>query len=561
MKNLIITPLFVLIFSISSFAVDVALQVDRAEIIEGQSVRATILRGNMDGDLEVSYSVGAPKLEIANVKASAVQGGSLPRLTDGDLKTAWQNAGNSKNEGKDDTPYILITLAEPSILGEIKIANYINNAHEMRCVKDAVIEISLDGENFTEAMQIKCTQSRAGSTAGIFESFAFPKGARATPVQYIRLKILSNYNREFYKGTSYEGDFSNGSIVGVSEIEILGYGVDNATRMPYQSTVNIPNGQSSVSFNVPTTNDPYIYGNRIMEIRINPSASYILPQENRAYINVIDDDFGSQVSVTASKPIADFETGESGEFTFTRTDARGELAVKYTTANIALGFQYIGASSTFHNAPLSNLSDNSLSSSWANGGNASVEGEKDDEPWVVFTFDDIYAIGMMRIANYVNPGHTFRSAKDIEVLVADNENDFISLGIITLKATPGDAKAGIFEDIPLSGLSARRIAFKILSNYSGIEFYKGKSFEGKFANGSYVGLSEVQFFTGSTLNFKDIEEELTNYVVFAPGQDTVKISITPKKMVGDKTVDITLLEDYTLYTVDLDNMNTTVTVK
>jgi len=560
MKKIIATLVLLFAFSINLFGVDVALIAEKYEIIEGDRVKATILRGDMEGNLEVEYSVGAPKLQVANAIASSTYGGTLPNLTDGKLDTCWMNYGNSKNEGKDDTPAVLLKLTEPALVGEIKIANYVNPWHEFRCVKDVVVELSLDGENFTPAMQIKCGQYQQQRESK-FETFSFPIEARQTPVQFIRLKILSNYNREFYQGTSYDGDSSNASLVGMAEVEILGIGVGSTVVAPVSGKVTIPAGQSSVDFNIQTVNDEFIYGDKVMEIRIEPSVSYKLDPVHKAHILVKDNDFGPQVSVEATKSEADFDNKTAGEFTFKRSDTRGELVVRYTTANVPLGLQYIGASSLFHNSPLTNLIDNSLSTNWMNSGNADRESEQDDEPWVVFTFDEIYPIGMMRIANYANRGHSFRSVKDIEVLAAEGENDFVSIGFATLKRTLDSSTVGEFQDIPLGGLTARRIAFKILSNYN-TEYYKGISFDnGGTANGSLVGLSEVQFFTGSTLNFKDIEEDLTNYVVFAPGQETVKVTITPNKIVGDKTVDITILEDYTRYTVDLSNINAIVTVK
>jgi len=560
MKKIIAAALFLFAFSVNLFGVDVAIIADKYEIVEGDRVKATILRGDMQGDLEVAYSVGAPKLPIANVIASSSFGGTLRYLTDGKLDTCWMNGGNAKNDAKDDTPAVLIKLAEPAIVGEIKIASYVNPWHEFRTVKDVVVELSFDGENFTPAMQIMCRRGYL-ETVSVFETFPLPIEARQTPVQFIRLKVLSNYAREFYNGTSYDGDSANGSLVGMAEIEVLGVGVGSTVAAPATGKVTILDGQSSVDFNIQTINDEFIYGDKIMEIRIEPSASYTLDPVHKAHILVKDNDFGPQVSVTATKPEADFANNSVGEITFKRSNTNGELIVRYTTANVPLELQYIGASSLFHNSPLTNLTDNSLSTNWMNSGNADRESEQDDEPWIVFTFDEVYPVGMMRIANYANRGHSFRSVKDIEVLAAENENDFVSIGFTTLRRTLDSSTVGEFQDIPLGGLTARRIAFKILSNYN-TEYYKGTSFDkGGTANGSLVGLSEVQFFTGSTLNFKDIAEELTNYVVFAPGQDTVTVTLTPNKITGNKTVDITILEDYTRYTVDLSSINATVTVK
>ena len=559
LKNTILTLLCLTAFMISVLAADVAVLVEKQLITEGESVRTTILRGDMEGNLTVNYTIGAPKLPLKNIVASSNSNASLATLIDERLDTCWLNNGHSQqNPIKDDEPFLIFYLNEPTAVESISLANYVNPWHEMRCVNDAVIEISKDGVNFEEAMQIKCARQMGTYTSSL-QKFVLPPQLQKEAILAIKLKVLSNYNREFYKGTSFEGPYPHVSMVGLAEVAIHGRGISPDTLAYNNLSVTIPDGESSVSFNVNTKDDPYIYGDRVLEIKLSQSENYTLKDGGFAQVLVKDNDFGPEVSLITSKPLADFAAGEVGEFTFKRNSTQGETVIRYTTANEFLPVSMIAASSTFQGSN-ANLIDNNLATNWMNGGNASNEGEEDDEPWVVFTFDDIYPVGMMKIANHVQLGHTFRCIKNFEVLAAQNENDFISLGFGELKGVDGNATVSYFQDIPLPNVQAKRIAFKILSNYSR-EFYKGTSFEGTFANGSYVGLAEVQFFTGTSLDFKDIEEEITNTVIIPAGQDSVTLKITPKKLVGDKQITITILEDYTRYTVDFDSLESTVNVK
>ena len=539
----------------------VAVTVDTDRIVEGQSIRATILRGNTEGDLTVNYRVGAPKLEIANIIASSSNSAALNRLIDGDNKSSWCNDGNAKYSGKDDEPYLIFVLKEPAAVSHISLMNFVGQWHEFRGIKEVVVETSVDGKTFDEVDRIVVSLTKYGAIEGIFETFPLPRTEWDKKIVAIKLKVLSNHNREFYKGTSYEGDHANGSIFGLAEVEILSTGINKETLNHNSTSVTIPAGQASVSFNIATVDDQLIVGDRIMEIAVLPSKDYILDSVHKAYALVLDNDRGPKVSVTVEQDTADFEKGEAGKIVFKRDNNEGDLLIRYTTANKLVPIQVASASSSHYiDSQPSNMYDNSLATNWSNTGNAKNESEEDDEPWVSFTFDEVYTLGLIRVANYINPGHSFRGVKDIEVFVALDENNLESVGFMTLKRSADGERLAIFEDIPLVGIPARRVAFKILSNYDR-EFYKGTSYEGTHANGSFVGLAEVQFYTGSTLSFNDIEEKIENYVIIPNGQYETTLTITPKRIVDGKYITVTLLEDYTRYTVDFNLMETTANVK
>jgi len=561
MRHFILSICCIIILSVTLLAqTPVAVTVDTDRIVEGQNVRATILRGNMEGDLTVNYRVGAPKLEIANIITSSSNNYLLSRLIDGDKNSSWCNNGNSKYGDKDDEPFFIFVLKEPTAVSYISLINYVNPGHEFRGIKEVIIETSVDGQTFDEVDNIVVSPTRYGAAEGFFETFPLPRAEWDKKIVAIKLKVLSNYNREFYKGTSYEGDHANGSAFGLAEVEIYATGINKETLNHNNTSVTIPNGQASVSFNIATVDDPFIVGDRIMEIAILPSKDYTLDPVHKAYVLVLDNDRGPKVSVTSEQDNADFEKGEAGKIVFKRDNNEGDLLVRYTTANKLVPIQFSSASSSHYSVPPSNMHDNSLATNWGNTGNSKYESEEDDEPWVAFTFDEVYTLGLMRVANYVNPGHTFRCVQYVEVFVALDENNLESVGFTTLRRSTDSEKLATFEDIPLVGIPARRVAFKILSNYT-TEFYKGTSYEGDYGNGSAVGLAEVQFYTGSTLSFNDIEEKIENYVIIPNGKYETTLTITPKRIVDSKYITVTLLEDYTKYTVDFDLMETTVNVR
>ena len=556
MKKLLLL-LCILLSSFAIFASDVAVMFDREEITEGESVNAMIVRGDTDGALTVNYTVGAPKLDISQIVASSRNNQTLAALIDGDRFTSWMNGGNAKHDSKDDEPWLELQFHEPSIIDGLRIVNYVNPGHEFRGIKDVLVQSTVDGVTYKDIAEFKFNGARSNDPA--YQYFKFPSEKVKNPVIAVRLLIYTNQSKTFYQGTSYEGDNANGSYVGLAEIEILGRGIESSTLNHDQSSVIIPDGQDRVSFPIHTVNDAFIYGDRVMEIKIMPSKAYTLDPAYKSYVVVRDNDFGPKVSITTTKTTSDFSSGEVGEFTFKRDSAVGELTIRYTTSNTLLPFQYVGASSVMYNSSLANLYDNNLYTNWMNSGNAVRESEEDDEPWVSFTFDQIYPIGMMKVTNLIHRGHNFRSTKQMEVLYAEDEYNFQSLGFIELPASD-DRIGPVTIDIPLGGLNARRIGFKIFSNYSK-EFYKGTSFEGEVPNGSITGLAEVQFFTGSTVKFEDIEESIDNYIVFPQGQDTVTLKITPKKVVGDKFITVTVLEDLTAYTLDYEKSESTVRIK
>ena len=147
-------------------------------------------------------------------------------------------------------------------------------------------------------------------------------------------------------------------------------------------------------------------------------------------------------------------------------------------------------------------------------------------------------------------------AQDLKVRVLAPDNTPLFRATVSINGTA----VGLTDSLGMIAISARRVAFKILSNYDRV-FYQGTSYDGDYANGSLVGLAEVQFFTGSTLNFEDINEKIENYVIIPNGKNSVTLTITPKRTVGDKAIDITILDDFTRYVVDIDAFEATVNVK
>jgi len=549
-----------LLLSLVALSADVAVVFESQEIIEGENIYATFVRSDTSGDLSVRYEVGAPKIEFSGILASSDNNNNLRYIIDGNLGTSWCNNGNAKYSGKDDTPFLTFYFSEPSIVGVVKIANYANPWHTFRGFNDVIIEASKDGETFTEIMQVKCSRISDSTSISQFEAFAFPDEYKNEIFTALRLKALSNFATRFYEGVSYEGDYTNGSAVGITEFEASSIGVDKAMINHNNTQVIIPDGQDRVTVDIRTIDDSFIYGDRTIEIRLIDSEDYNLDRDYKSRAVVKDNDFGPMVWIEEAASEADFSSGQAGAITFYRNTKAGNTIIKYTTANEFLPYQYVSASSSHWGGVPEKLQDNSLGTNWVNSGNAKNESEEDDEPWVCFTFDDVYPIGMIKIANYVAQWHTFRGVREIEVLTAIDEYSFQSRGIATIGRTDDNATISVFQDITLNGIEARRVAFKILSNYS-TEFYKGTSFEGDYANGSAVGIAEVWFFTGSSLNPADIEESIDNYIIIPEGQDHVTLSITPNKVVENKKLNITVLPDYTAYTLDFDKLSATINVK
>jgi hypothetical protein len=299
---------------------------------------------------------------------------------------------------------------------------------------------------------------------------------------------------------------------------------------------------------VQTLDDKRIQGPANLQLRLLAGTNYAVGTPGSASVAVADNDTGDEVSITATTPTA---TGHKpGVFTVKRTGTTGDLVVRYVTSTVPVPITAVSCSDTSRSSP-ADMIDGNLQTVWCNTGNAERESEQIDEPWIVFTFANLTTVGRMRVANYVNPEHTFRGIREVEVLAATAMSNFVSLGSRTFKRTADNAKVSEFESIDLGGVKARRILFRVKSNYAR-EFGQGKSFEGTWANTSAVGLAEVEFLTGSTAGNQDIQEPPIGTLTIPNGKDRVTLAITPvanQDKPGDKTVVLTLIPDFITYTV------------
>lgn len=540
--------------SLAAFGGPVTLQVDKTVITEGEALTCTLTRADTAGALTVNYAAGLPKVAITGVTTSSDWGNSTKNTTDGRLDTTWQNAGNSQNEGKDDAPWIAFTFDQVYKLQTLRVANYFSDREPQRAVQDLLIEVSIDGATFT-ALGVKKLSRSPNGTASIFEEFPLDGVA----AKAVRLTIKSNYAKEFGKGTSFDGTWANNSFVGLAEVEFEAVGVarDRFKSLPGQ--VVIPDGQASASFPVQTLDDKRIQGLAKLQLRLLAGSDYTVGLPGSASVEVADNDSGDEVSITATTPTA---TGQKpGVFTLKRNGTKGDLVVRYVTSTVSVPVAAVAADSTHRDTAPERTFDGNLQTTWCNTGSAERESEQIDEPWIIFSFADVTTIGRMRVANYVNPGHTFRCMREVEVLAATGMSDFVSLGSRTFKRTADNAKVSEFESIDLGGVKARRVMFRVKSNYAR-EFGKGTSFEGTWPNSSAVGLTEVEFLTGSTAGRQDIQEQLTGTLIIPDGKDSMTLTITPlenKEQTGDKTVVLTVIPDFITYTVG-DSHEATVTI-
>ncbi len=555
MKRILILILS-LATTLAAFGGPVTLQVDKTAITEGEAVTCTVTRVDTVGALTVNYADGLPRVTITGVNVSSASNGwgPAPNAIDGRLNTIWMNAGNSQNEGKDDAPWIAFTFDQVYKLQTVRVANYFSAGESQRAVQDVLIEVSIDGTMFTP-LGVRKLSPASRTKESVFESFPLDGVA----AKAVRLSIKSNYAKEFGKGTSFDGTWANNSVVGLAEVEFdaVGVGRDRIQQLP--GAVVIPDGQASTSFPVQTLDDKRIQGPANLQLRLLAGTNYTVGTPGSADVAVADNDTGDEVSITATTPTA---TGQKpGVFTLKRNGTKGDLVVRYVTSTVPVPIAAVSCSDVSRSSP-TNMIDGNLQTAFCNTGNAERESEQIDDPWIIFTFDKVTTVGRMRVANYVNPGHTFRGIREVEVLAATGMSDFVSLGVRTFKRTVDSAKVSEFENINLGGVKARRIMFRVKSNYAR-EFGKGTSFEGAYANGSYVGLAEVEFLTGSTASKEDIQETLTGTLTIPDGKDSVTLTIIPvedKEQTVDKKVVLTLIPDFITYTVS-DFNAATVTIK
>lgn len=538
-------------------AVPVTLQVDKTAVTEGDAVLCTVTRPDTAGALTVQYAAGQPLAPVAEVKASSYWGGMTPACAiDDSLSSQWMNAGNSKAEGKDDAPWIAFTFAQVYTLNDMQIANFVHPGETQRAPKEVQVEIADDGVTFIPHGIITLRRPPAG-TVSVFETFPL-EGINAKAV---RLRILSNYaNKVFGKGTSDDGDYANNSYVGLAEVAFHVAGAGPERLSPLPGRVVIPDGQASVSFTLQTIDDQWLNGTQPLQVRLLAGDGYTPGTPDSALVTIADNDTGDEVSIAATTPRAVRAGQKPGVFTITRKSTRGNLTVQYATATLPVPVLAVSASDHHYGGPPANAIDGNLQTNWMNTGNADRESEGVDDPWIVFTFDKVYPLGQLRVANYVQRGHTFRGVQTADILVATDMAHFTMAATHTFAQLPDNATVSAFQRVDLNGVLARRVALRIRSNFAKT-FGKRESYEGPFANGSIVGLSEVQFLTGSSAGKADYQETLTSSVTIPDGKSSVTLTITPtvNKSPGEKTVVLTLLPDNITYTVT-DARQATVTI-
>ncbi|HYE08289.1 MAG TPA: discoidin domain-containing protein [Planctomycetota bacterium] len=551
-------------------ALGTALAADAAEVAltgeptvrEGASTTCTVRRADAAGDRTIAWEAGAPRAVVTGATATTSHGGSPPtQACDGRLDTVWQNTGNSKNEGKDDAPSITFVFDRAYDLDGLRVANYVNPGHTFRSIREVRIEASSDGVTFAPIATKRLEPGRDGERSGRFE----PVPVRIAGATAVRLAPMSNHGgKVFGVGQSMDGDWSNGSIVGLCEVEFLVAGAGADDLAPASGTVAMKAGETTATFAVATADDRRIEGDEVLSVRLLPGDGYAVGAASAHALRIVDDDRGPTVSVTATTAAADERGATAGVIAITRAGAgtAGALRVRYATATEIVPVIAAASDSHHHASPPQRACDGSPTTAWMNAGNALRESEGIDEPWIAFTFAEPRVLGVMRVANLAHRGHAFRSLREIEVLVAQDEDDFVSVATPTLASGPDDADLAPFQEFALGGVAARRVLLRVRSNHARA-FGRGESAEGDYANGSITGVAEVEFLTGSTAGRADLREALTGEIVIPDGAASVDLRLTPvddQVQEGAETVVVTLLADDESYLVDPGSARATVTI-
>ena len=136
--------------------------------------------------------------------------------------------------------------------------------------------------------------------------------------------------------------------------------------------------------------------------------------------------------------------------------------------------------------------DGDTTTLWFTAGNAPNEG-RDYQPWIQYTFDQVYSLGLMQVSNY-NGGEYWRGPKDVEVFVSQDGTSFSSLGYQLFTLGSPTTTGGTWQAFDLQGVPAKAVKLAIHTNYYGRTFYDSPDLEIPWANGSITGLSEVQFY-------------------------------------------------------------------
>ena len=533
-------------------AEELRISVAAPTVVEGAPLKFAIQRTGTTGALSVDYEVGAPIADVTGVSASS-QTADASAVCDGRLDTQWMSAGNSDQPlEKDDAPSLTLVLAKPTQIAALRMANYVNPGHAFRGMNEVRLEVSDDGKVFKTAEVFKIRPST--DTLKVSE---FQRVQLDTPViaKVVRLVALSNHaGTTFGLGSKVEGPYSNVSFCGLAEIQLELPGIAGNDVLAGSGTVVIADGSNREFIQVLTTDDHLCEHDEPLEMRILPGTGYVTGPRGRAQAMIIDNDGGDELSITAPSPTTLEKSKKSGVFRIARKRTRGPLTVHYNTCNVPVKIASVSASDAYSANPAANAHDGKPETLWMNRGNAKLESDQIDEPWIAFTFAEPQVLGAVRITNYANPGHSMRCAREVTLLnTIVNDDDFTPLGNFTLARTDDQATSGISQTFTLPGVLARRVMLRVNSNYATV-FGKGTSFEGDYANNSITGLAEVQFMTGSTAGINDVRETFDGTVIIPDGKAFVDLPVTAIDDAikeGTEQLVVTLLPDETAYMLSL----------
>ncbi len=529
-------------------AEELRISVAAPTVVEGKPLTFTIHRSGTVGALTVNYEVSAPITDVIGVSASS-QSADASAVCDGRLDTQWMSAGNSDQpQEKDAAPSLTLVLAKPTWIAALRLANYANPGHAFRGMKEIRLEVSDDGKVFKTAEVFNIRPSNDTVKVSEFQRVQLDMPVFAKVVRLVALTNQAGTN--FGLGSKVEGPYSNVSFCGLAEVQLEVPGISGNDVLGGSGTVVIPDGSDHASVQVATTDDHLCEHDEALEMRILTGPGYVAGPRSRIQAMIIDNDGGDEVSITAPTPTTSEKSKKSGVFRIARKHTRGPLTVHYNTCNVPVKIASVSASDAYSANPAVNVHDGNPETFWMNRGNAKLESDQIDEPWISFTFDEPQVLGAVRITNYANPGHSMRCAREITLLnTILNDDDFAPLGNFTLARTDDQATSGISQTFPLPGVLARRVMLRVNSNYA-IVFGKGTSFEGDYANNSMVGLGDVQFMTGSTAGINDVRETFDGTVIIPDGKAFVDLPVTAVDDAikeGTEQLVITLLPDETAY--------------
>lgn len=506
----------------------------------------TITRDNTDGDLLVKYNIGKPPAMITAANASSWYNAGLAQAMtcDKSLTTHWMSAGNSDNEGHDDAPEITFVFDQVYTLDHLRVSNF-NGGSADRGVKDMEVFVSKDGINFSSIGMRHLLRGAYNSADAYFQTLPLD-GVEA---KFVKFDIKTNWwGRTFDEKISYEGAWANVSIVGLAEVAFYQPGASASDFTGGGTTVTIPNGQSSATVTITPADDTLAEGPERATLALTIDPAYQIGQPDHADVTIADNEAPLQVVSMQTTDAIAMEQGQNpGAFTISRDTLAGEITVKYTLANVPVIVTAAGASSSYNeNASPLKAADDDIMTPWMNGGNATNQYETahDNNPYITFTFAQVRRIGRLRISNYNASNLTERGAKEVEVLVSTDGENFTSLGIKKLSIGSTSGENAYFQDIELGGVLAKRVMIDVKTNWHGWVFDQATAPE-TWANASITGLGEAQFFEGGTANSEDFIEVFTGTVTIPDGQSSVVLPITPTDDTlhePDETVIFTLLK-------------------